>query len=270
MYLIGNHIVLSDQFFINSSNKSFIDILTIDKDDNRLCILELKNVKLSDKGLWQPIRYHSLISRSEDSIREMIVSKKINDTYIDLNPKVILVVPDCTDQLLRSISYFTDIDIKVYEVKKTIKNNMVDIVKKIHNPKTIIHKEDTIKIKINQETHNDLDSYLKVGLNIENKKTINKIIEDVKLAMTIKNKKFSIYYGKSSITITKNDVCFLNIKINKSPTSNVIKMVLFLEKDPEKFPYQYIDGIENIKFLSNKINLTISKEIGKELFLKYI
>ena len=132
IYLLGRYTILSQQLSLHSNENGIIDILALDLDENRITIIELKNEKMLDKGLWQPLRYYDLLRRGEDSLRELLFNCRlgISINEIDLNPKVLLVVPKCNEQLLRSISYFEEIDLKLIELKRTFNGSFFDIRKK--------------------------------------------------------------------------------------------------------------------------------------------
>lgn len=105
--------------------------------------------------------------RTEDSLKQLLVLKKneinFNIDEIDFNPEVILVVPEFDKQLLRSLSYINDIDLKIVKLNLLISNNKFEIVKEIYNLSGIYFKEDLVTVKEKVSKVWNFAEYLKEG-----------------------------------------------------------------------------------------------------------
>ena len=256
-YLIGNYTIIAEQVKINEKNKkSFIDILAIDNNENRLTIIELKNDILSDKGLWQPIRYYDLLSRGEDSLNK--ICERINKKNVDLNPKVLIIVPSCTNQFLRSLSYFPSIDISVLEIKKEIKNSYVDVSKKYFYPKTIVHKEDLIEINEDQKINYGIEKYMTPFINKNKILFAEKIISRFVNKLSSKGIIVDVFYQKTKISIMNKKSPILTLNINKSIKKDNLELTFKSKNSNIKFNLSYLSGLEKMKKIGDDIVITVS------------
>lgn len=165
--IFGDMLLITEQLYIQGNNTCIIDILLLNNNSKRLVVLELKNILSNDKMIWQPIRYYDYLRRTEDSLKQLLVLKKneinFNIDEIDFNPEVILVVPEFDKQLLRSLSYINDIDLKIVKLNLLISNNKFEIVKEIYNLSGIYFKEDLVTVKEKVSKVWNFAEYLKEG-----------------------------------------------------------------------------------------------------------
>lgn len=218
--LIGNLTIISEQLKVSNNETGILDMLAIDNIDKRLVIIELKNELTTDKNIWQPLRYYDLLRRGEDELRKLIINaSKINFEIneINLNPKVILVVPEYNEQLLRSLSYFNDIDSMVIELNRVKNGNMISINKKIYYPRSIFHKEDLVNIQNKVSEQWNFEKYIQYGINKDKINLAKRVCNIIKQIFKNKGYDFDIFFNQTKITITKNGkvCCYLFVK-NKS------------------------------------------------------
>jgi hypothetical protein len=269
-YLLGNYTILSEQLSIKNNKSGILDILALDNQNKRITIIELKNTKIDDKSIWQPLRYYDLIKRGEHAIVEILKENNCYNDNIDLNPKIILVVPKCEQQLIRTISYFTDIDICIIEIKKEIIENKVEINKQVFYPSSVFHKENLSEIKEKKYTNWSIDNYKKCGISSEKIKNIECTIQKIKNHIISDNSLFDIFYKESQISITKNGKVIVNIEVKKNPISHYYLIQIKTNGVFDKFDFLYLDGIEKVTFKDNKIKLKINKPIDNFIVKKYI
>ncbi len=260
IYLLGRYTILSQQLSLHSNENGIIDILALDLDENRITIIELKNEKMLDKGLWQPLRYYDLLRRGEDSLRELLFNCRlgISINEIDLNPKVLLVVPKCNEQLLRSISYFEEIDLKLIELKRTFNGSFFDIRKKIFYPSNIIHRDNLTEVSNKVHVDWSFDEYIKKGLNKEKVNLAKRVVFAFKKAFIKKSFEFDVFFAQSIITITKNGKVFAKLKIKQNPHSDYLSLSINNHNNINRSHLIYTVGLEKYSFSKDKVNLTFS------------
>lgn len=269
----GKYQLISEQLMVTNNLKGFIDMLVLDLDDNRLTILELKNVSTSDKDSWQPIRYYDLLNRGQDSLRELIVnnqhnlSVKVDD--IDFDPKVVLIVPEYDEQLLRTLSYFENIDSKVIEVNVEIKNGFTQYNKKVHYPKSIFHKEDLVKVtnKINFDW--SFDEYRK-SINSDKLSLADQTLKQMKQIFANKQYNFDVFYSKTKITVTKDNKVWANLFISQRPLDYKLSLSFKSDKPIKSSDFSFSTAIEKFEEQKNGIKLEISSKLNDNILDKYL
>jgi hypothetical protein len=164
---LGDMLLIAEQLCIENRDVCILDILLLNTTTKRLAVVELKNVRTQDKMIWQPIRYYDYMRRAEDSLRQLLLLKQNEINFsideIDFNPEVLLVVPELNQQLLRSLSYVEDIDIKVVKLNLLIDGDKSEIVKEVYTPTGIYHKEDLAVVKTKVSKIWNFDEYAKEG-----------------------------------------------------------------------------------------------------------
>lgn len=269
----GRYELISEQLMIKNNLTGFIDMLVLDLDDNRLTILELKNVNTSDKDSWQPIRYYDLLNRGQDSLRELIInnqhslSVRIED--IDFDPKVVLIVPECDEQLLRTLSYFENIDSKVVEVCVEIKNGFTQVNKKTHYPKSIFHKKDLVKVtnKINSDW--SFEEYKK-SINSEKLSLANQTLNQMKQIFANKQYNFDVFYSKTKITVTKDNKVWANLFISQRPLDYKLSLSFKSDKPINRSDFSFSTSVEKFEEQKNGIKLEISSKLNDNILNKYL
>lgn len=267
--ILGNYQVISEQTLVSGKEVGIIDILAIDNVEKRLTIIELKNTKTSDKNIWQPIRYYDLIQRSEESLNRLLIDNGFEPNEINKNPKVLMVVPECSNQLIRSLSYFEHIDCQVIEIKRKNKKNTIDVTKKTFYPSSITHKEDLSEIKNKKYVDWNINEYIKSGINKQKVDLCVKIVNMVSLVFKVKGYKFDVFYTQNKITISKDGKVFMNLFVSQGRNKHQLKIDFVCKNQPNKNDFLYSVGVEKYKYDNNKVKLTIFDLIDKELFLRY-
>ena len=266
--LLGNYIVISEQFYIKNTKLGIIDILALDIDEKRLVALELKNEFTTDKNIWQPIRYFDLLSRAEDSLKDLLskINLDINIEEVNLNPKVSFVIQSYDNQLSRSLSYVTEIDIDIVLFRKFYENNMIKIERKIFTPNSIFHKEDLSEVKGKIKTSWDFDKYKDVGINNIKLSIAEKIIKSLKLHL----KDIDVFYYENKITITKNNKVWCHLFIKRKPFDYKL-VVSFSVKDVDVInlrDFSYNDCIESFDVKKRSIKIELKDNMDFYLIQK--
>lgn len=99
--LLGEGIEIVDRQVICDAGR--MDILALDKSrrQDRVVIVELKNVPADIKVLLQTLRYANWATTNQDSVRVLLQNKKFPNDKIEFNPiRVIVVAPKIEDALL--------------------------------------------------------------------------------------------------------------------------------------------------------------------------
>jgi len=98
------------------TGSGIIDLLCSDA-DNRLTVIELK-VKESDRVLLQALTYHDWVNENALAIKEMF--SKARDIDTGKSPRLILVAPRFSEDLMKAVKYFEpQIDLVEWEYLKT-------------------------------------------------------------------------------------------------------------------------------------------------------
>lgn len=259
--IIGNLIIISEQTFIKNTEKNFIDILAIDLSDKRLVIIELKNNIANNSIIGQSIKYYDNILRSnKQDLMDLIKQSKINIDIneIDFNPKILLIVPDFSKQLLRYLSYITNIDISLIKLNAIQKNNYFEIVKENYESDINLYNDEPIEIKGKISLNWNFNTYLDYGIN-QSKVNLSKyLINYIDNILKQKNKKFEKYFYKNKITLMIDNKVWGHIIMNIK-NDNILELSILNIKniDITKLPFE--GGILKYKILSNSIKITFSQ-----------
>jgi len=101
--------VLKQQY---PTDEGLIDLLCVD-DDGRLTVVELK-VNSDDTMLFQALKYYDWVYSNRDRIKEAFKENKINT---NLEPKIILIAPEFSETLIRSVKHIRPIiDLYTYKI----------------------------------------------------------------------------------------------------------------------------------------------------------
>lgn len=276
IYLIGNYTIISEQLTMRNNETGIVDMLAVDNIDNKLTIIELKNELTTDKNVWQPIRYYDLIKRGEDSIKELLfkASSKLRCDVdsIDINPKVILVVPRCNDQLLRTLSYFEDIDSKVIEITRYKNNNIIETKKQTFYPRNIVHKEDLVDVVQKVTPEWNFEEYSKRGISKLKLDLALRMMLQIKTIFESKSFKYDVFFTETKITIMKNEKVWGYLFIKQKPLDHNLtisfKVSKYMKVDKYDFSYNY--SIESVDAKESTIKLLINNVIPSNLIEKYL
>lgn len=274
--LLGEYVIISEQLYMRNNETGILDMLAVDLSSKKLVILELKNEVTTDKNIWQPIRYYDLARRGEDSFKELLKNyiSKIDFPIdeIDLIPKLVLVVPKCNEQLLRTLSYFNDIESEVIELTKEITNLGTNINKKNYYPKSVFHKEDLVDVQTKISKDWDFNEYAQCGINKDKISLAKKILETIKLVFNQKGYTFDVFYSETKVTITKNGKVWSHLFIKQRPLDFKLTMSFKIQKDVviNVNDFTYNPSIESKEIRKNGVKLTIINTISSELLAKYI
>jgi hypothetical protein len=89
-----------------------LDLLCVDG-EGRLAVVELK-VDSEDTMLFQALKYYDWVYSNRDRVKEAFKDKKINT---NLEPKIILIAPEFSETLIRSVKHVTPvIDLYTYKM----------------------------------------------------------------------------------------------------------------------------------------------------------
>lgn len=268
--LIGDYTIISEQLMIRNNETGILDMLVVDDSKKRLAIIELKNETTTDKNVWQPIRYYDLLKRGEDSLRDLLNEASHEIGYsideIDLNPELVLVVPKCNDQLLRTLSYFNDIDSTVVQVsRKQSKNAVVTSVNRFY-PTSIFHKDDTIEIVNKVAKDWNFKEYLNHGISkdkIELAANLTKLIKDVFIE---KGYSFDLFFTETKVTITKNGKVWGHLFVKQRPLD--YKLTFSFKADVDSInrnSLQFNSTIESFDIQKSKLKLVLHSLPNKEI-----
>jgi hypothetical protein len=268
--VFGDMLLITEQLFLQNDELCIIDILLLNKNTKRLVVLELKNVHTTDKVIWQPIKYYDHLRRAEDSLKKLLIhkQKEINFSIdeIDFNPEIILVVPDFNQQLLRSLSYVNDVDLKVIKLNLIINENKSEVVKELYNPSSVYFKEDLVTVKEKISKVWSFAEYLKEG--VDSKKII--IAKDYInfLNRLFKDKKVDVFFYDKYMSITINGKVWGHIYIKKQLQQSYLHVNFKYKGKANPIDFQFTPYIVNYKILSQTIDLCFY-DIPQKLIEKY-
>lgn len=268
--VFGNMLLITEQLFLQNEELCIIDILLLNKTTKRLVVLELKNVHTTDKVIWQPIKYYDHLRRAEDSLKKLLIhkQKEINFSIdeIDFNPEIILVVPDFNQQLLRSLSYVNDVDLKVIKLNLIINENKSEVVKELYSPSSVYFKEDLVTVKEKISKVWNFSEYLKEG--VDSRKII--IAKDYInfLNRLFKDKKVDMFFYDKYISITINGKVWGHIYIKKQLQQSYLHINFKYKGKANPIDFQFTPHIVNYKISSQTIDLCF-REVPQKLIEKY-
>lgn len=274
--LLGNYTIISEQLHLSGNEQGILDMLILDNEEKRLVVLELKNETTTDKNIWQPFRYYDLLRRGEDDLKDLVKLASIrfnfNMNEINLNPKLVLVVPECNEQLLRTLSLFNDIDSKVVKINRFEQNGTVVVKKETYYPTSVFHKEDLTNVQNKIEESWDFESYKMHGINQQKINLAKSIIEQIKQVFKEKNYVFDVFYSKTKITITKDGKVWGHLFIKSKSLDYKLPLFFKVPKNVviNRNDFTYNTAIENFDIQKGGIRATMTNIMSKDLFKKYL
>jgi hypothetical protein len=215
-------------------------MLAYDSDDDRLTIIELKNVETNHDIIGQAIRYYDLLIRST----------AYNNLPIIKDPKILLISPDFDEQLISSISHIDKVDIKLLKV-----NLDRDVfICETYKPGTFTDIVGTNKIDIDckKEKEYTIDSY-----NID-KKQLQLIKDCIKLFQDMYNQSLSVFYSKDKINIMYKKRVVCSIKVSYDWFNNTINISV-PKGMVNEIDIRYNPNIKKFTINKKHIKLTCSK-----------
>lgn len=274
--LLGNYTIISEQLTLRNNETGILDMLVVDNSEKRLVVLELKNEITTDKNVWQPIRYYDLLTRGEDGLRELLmeVSHKLDYpiSQINLNPELVLIVPQSNEQLLRTLSYFNEIDSKVIELNRYEENNMVNINKQTFYPSTVFHKEDLVEVQNKVTESWDFEKFKTYGINSEKINLAKQITQQLKGLFNEQGNQFDLFFSDTKATITRDGKVFGHLFIKNKPLD--YKLTLSFKTDKNivinSRDFSYNSSIDSFDIQKNGLKLVLNNTISKDLFKKYL
>jgi hypothetical protein len=243
--LLGKILIVKEQLNIN--NKFFIDILALDRTNNKIIIIELKNAGKKFKIIDQIITYYDLIIKSniEELLDEFIEKNNLNISTldVDLTPSIFVVTPDFNEQMLQNFNYINIPNIKLIKMNLIQNDNSFEVVKEEYNPKDII-ADNKVKTEIEKEyTINDYT------VNIEAKRLLQSLLNYLNYVYKCSN---FFYKDKITVYLDKNWLMQINVSQNKV-------YLTFKEKQIIKNNLLYNHEITSYKLLKDKIKIEINK-----------
>jgi hypothetical protein len=242
--LLGKILIVKEQLNIN--NKFFIDILALDRTNNKIIIIELKNAGKKFKIIDQIITYYDLIIKSniEELLDEFIEKNNLNISTldVDLTPSIFVVTPDFNEQMLQNFNYINIPNIKLIKMNLIQNDNSFEVVKEEYNPKDII-ADNKVKTEIEKEyTINDYT------VNIEAKRLLQSLLNYLNYVYKCSN---FFYKDKITVYLDKNWLMQINVSQNKV-------YLTFKEKQIIKNNLLYNHEITSYKLLKDKIKIEIN------------
>ncbi|MDF2534075.1 MAG: hypothetical protein K0R18_232 [Bacillales bacterium] len=276
--LLGNYLIISEQLYVKNNETGIIDMLAVDFVNRCLTIIELKNELTTDKNIWQPLRYYDLVRRGEDDLRQLLRSAALkhgfNHEEIDIETKLVLVVSECNDQLLRAMSYFNDIDSKVIELKRYVIDGEEFVKTYEHKPTSIFHKDDIVTIQDKVTKEWNFETYKNSGINRDKTKLAEHFANIVKSIFIKKGYQYDIFFSETKATITKNGKVWGYIFIKQKPLDYKLTVSFKLLPDTViiKNDFIYNPHIEKMEFQGNgeKIKLQLNGLLNSSLIEKHI
>lgn len=244
---IGDLKIVTEQFKIKNN---FIDILAYDNNDDRLVIIELKNVETNHDIIGQTIRYYDLLKKST----------AYNNLPIIKDPKILLISPDFDKQLISSISHIDNIDIKLLKVNLDLDSNAFICEEYKPNESDDIIGTNKIDIEYKETEVYTIDSY-----NIE-KKQLELIKSCIRIFQSMYNQSLSIFYSKNKINIMYKKSVICAIKISYNWFDNTINISVPIgtvnEMDIRYNPYikKFTINKKHIKLICTKLPKFIRSE----------
>lgn len=271
--LLGNYLVISEQLYVKNNETGIIDMLAVDFNNRRLVIVELKNEITTDKNVWQPLRYYDLVRRGEDDLKQLLISASVkynfNPEDIDINAKLLLVVPKCNEQLLRTLSYFGDIDSEVIELRKEL-GGKVNTRK--YFPKSVFHQEDLVSIQNKVSKNWSFEEYRKSGFNGEKIKLAERFVNQIKVLFTNKGYEFDVFFSQTKATITKNGKVWGHVFVKQGMMDYCLTVSFKVAKDIviNKNDFAYNPHIEMVDIQKNAIKFKMNDLVGHSLLNRYL
>ncbi|MFW6007974.1 MAG: hypothetical protein ACOCP8_01805 [archaeon] len=218
---LGNLIIISEQLiFKHTNDKIIIDILALDLTKKQLVIIELKNIKVKEPVIGQIIKYYDHIIRAEDELKDLLKLKKdkinfdIND--INLNPLIMIVVPDFKKSLIRSLSYIDQkINIELIKLNAIQRIGYYEAIKEKQqvSRNQTIHKKDLVSVNKKISKQWSFEEYLKEGVD-EGKVQLAK--QFIEYFNSLKLGEIQPFFHEKKITLMDGKDSIVNIFIKKN------------------------------------------------------
>jgi hypothetical protein len=221
--------------------------LALDKTNNKIVIIELKNAGKKFKIIDQIITYYDLIIKSNiEELLDIYIEENnlsFSSLDVDLTPSVFVVTPDFDEQMLQNFNYINILNIKLIKMNLIQRDNCFEVLKEEYKPKDIITDN---KVKTEIEKEYTIDDYT---LNTEAKRLLQSLLNY--LNYIYKCNSF-FYKDKISIYLDKNWLMQINVSQNKV-------YLTFKEKQIIKNNLLYNHEINSYKLLKDKIKIEINK-----------
>jgi hypothetical protein len=253
--LLGNLIIVSEQLLVTNKHRNYIDILAYDVNENRLVIIELKNVIAGDAIIGQSIRYYdNIIKSNPDTLYKLLNNVNICNINIDLKPKIILVAPDFNNQLLHSISYVKGIDISIVKFNLICNSDYYEVVKEYYKPEL---EQVTINSKLYKEWN--FEEYARININKKKLTLAKQFINYISNSLFNKSKVDVFFYDKR-IAIMVDKKIWVNIMITQQPYDDYLDVIINNKDNIIDISLlSYCSDIVKYKILINSIKITFSK-----------
>lgn len=270
-----NFIIVSEQLYIKDLERSFIDILAIDLLNKRVVIVELKNTTAKDDIVGQTIKYYDFLRRCKEDLLELIKIKQDKFNFdieeINLDPKILLIVPEFDKQLIRIFSYVSNLDIKIVKYNAIQKEGYYELIKEIYTPDIKFREEQVVELNKKVSSNWGLDEYLKDGYEEEKINLVKNLIIHIENKCFFKNKKFDVFYYNKKITLTIDGRVWGNILLKKKMFDNSLELSINLKKEQEIDMISLRYNVEILKYtVSNKVVkikfIQVPKNFLEEIF----
>lgn len=257
---LGQLTIISEQLLIKDVEKGFIDVLALDMLSKRIVVLELKNSSAGDDIVGQSIKYFDFLVRAKDDLLNLLAKMKNQIDFpiedIDLNPKIMLIVPEFSTQLLRSLSYVNGIEIEVVKFNGIQHDNHYEIIKEVYVPNQDYREDAVVEIDGELTKSWNFNEYSKLGVDKEKLNLARQFIHFADMTISEQGKKLDVFFYKDKITLMTGKKVIGNVKISRKWFDSSIDISLAINKDkPVNVPdlmyngniIKYDIGTRNVK-----------------------
>lgn len=271
---LGQLTIISEQLLIKDIEKGFIDVLTLDTLSKQIVVLELKNVSAGDDIIGQSIKYFDFLMRAKDDLLDLLAKMKNQLDFtieeINLTPKIMLIVPEFSTQLLRSLSYVNEIEIQVIKLNCIQHDNHYEIIKELYIPNQDYREDAAVEINGEPTKSWNFNEYYKEGVDREKLDLAKQIIRFANRTLEVQGKKLDVFFYKDKITLMIGKKVIGNIKISRKWFDSSVDLSLSINKDkPIEAPdlmydvniAKYDIGIRKVKLKCNSLPAEILNKI---------
>jgi len=240
-FIMKNQEILGEIALINhqiiTANNKKIDIWGVDLLEKRPIIIELKNTRTGSDVLTQILPYYDFLRNNPETLRLKIASdnkfkEKINKFNIDIEsllsePKVIIMAPSFTEDIIKQVNYLT-FDVQLVQISRYKSDDdvfvLVDFIEEELSKPTITR----VMEDWDWEKYNSLGiSQKKIDIAKGIMNEINKIIENEKLDLKSIFRKAYIPFQSG-----KRNVFWIDLGYTSWERGDVL-LTMKLEKKPD-------------------------------------
>lgn len=258
---LGNLTIISEQLLIKDIDKGFIDVLALDVSNKQIVVLELKNSSAGDDIVGQSIKYYDFLKRAEVDLLDLLAKMKsqfdFNIDEINLTPRIMLIVPDFSQQLLRSLSYVKGIEIDVIKFNAMQKQGYYEITKEVYVPNKEYREDSTVKIDGELTQTWNFEEYAKIGVDSEKIKLAQQFVTLADGICKSRGNKLDVYFYKDKITLMTGKKVVAHAKIQRKWFDNSLDISVSIKKDKKVNVANLMYNGSILKFDVNERNVKL-------------